>query len=80
MENDLKTDKIKNRVEVIPCTPPTRTFNFGLKELITATLCSILCFSHPILPTNLLSKFPKELNVYKNDMIGFEIFNFVNGT
>lgn len=33
-----------------------------------------------VLGTNLLSNFPKEINVYKDDVIGFSIHNFVNGT
>jgi hypothetical protein len=30
--------------------------------------------------TNLISDFPKEYNVYKTDVLGFDIYSFLNGT
>ena len=50
-----------------------------LNKLLVVSLAIIALFKS-VLSTNLLSNFPKEINVYKDDVIGFEIHNFINGT
>lgn len=54
--------------------------NSSLLTPLLTILGTLLTLCGSVLSTNLLSNFPKQINVYKDDVVGFEIHNFVNGT